>query len=346
MTVRTIALALAVACSGVIAAPSTSAQNAPADRAAITWPPGYVEPNTPGLPYITPDTPAGTGPFKAIMASDPGAPEFVIYHPANLAALGTRTLPIVVWGNGSCSYIGNRFRYFLTEIASHGYLAVAGGPLGPKERETITMASNNPTPAVAAQLPTPPQQPRGLPGDPQQRRVTVDLLKQGITWAIAEHSRKGSRFFGKLDPNAVAVMGQSCGANLAANFGNDPRVKTVGVWMGSNVDARERFRVPVLYISGNETYDIMYPRARADFEAISGVPIFHAWRDGLTHLGTFRQQNGGELGRIAVAWLEWQLRGDERAARMFKGADCTLCRDAAWHVQKKGIDNGTAKGTR
>ena len=45
-----------------------------------------------------------------------------------------------------------------------------------------------------------------------------------------------------------------------------------------------------------------------------------------------------ENGRIAVSWLEWELRGNEQASRMFKGADCALCRDSAWHVQKKRID--------
>src|SRR5262245_28767208 len=100
------------------AAPTAQRQPAPIDRASIVWPPGYIEPNTPGMPYLTPETPTGTGQFKAIMVSDPGAAEFVIYHPANLAATGGRKLPIVVWGNGSCSFIGNRFRYFLTEIAS------------------------------------------------------------------------------------------------------------------------------------------------------------------------------------------------------------------------------------
>jgi dienelactone hydrolase len=320
-------------------APRAQTGQAPLDRASIVWPPGYIEPNTPSMPYLTPETPTGTGRFKAIMVSDPGAPEFVTYHPADLNALGNRKMPIVVWGNGSCSFIGNRFRYFLTEIASHGYLALAGGPMGPKERETITMASNNPTPAVGAPRPgAAAPQTAAQPAAPAQRQVTVDLLKQGITWAIAENSRQGSKFFGKLDTNAVAVMGQSCGARLAAEFGDDPRVKTIGVWMGSNAEARARIRVPALYISGNETYDIAYPRAKVDFENIKGVPVFYAWRDGLAHLGTFRQQNGGELGRIAVAWLEWQLRGNQESARMFKGAECTLCRDTAWHVQKKGID--------
>jgi len=334
---------IAAVCSTLVSAqaPAPSAQNGPAalDRAAIVWPPGYIEPNTPGMPYLAPDTPTGTGPFKAIMISDPGAPEFVTYHPANLTALGARRMPIVVWGNGSCSYVGNRFRYFLTEIASHGYLAVAGGAMGTKERETITMASNNPTPAVGAPPPGPAAaRPTAAPANATQRQVTVDLLRQGMEWAIAENARRASKFFGKLDTSAVAVMGQSCGAGLAASFGNDPRVKTIGVWMGSNAQARERLRMPALYISGSETYDIAYPRSKADFEAIAGVPVFHAWRDGLTHLGTFRQENGGELGRVAVAWLEWQLRGDKQAARTFTGPDCMLCRDPAWHVQKKGID--------
>jgi dienelactone hydrolase len=318
-------------------APATQSATAP-QRAAVVWPKGYIEPNTPGMPYLMPDTPTGTGAFSAIMESDPGAPEFVVYRPANLAALGARKLPILIWGNGSCSYIGNRFRHFLTEIASHGYLAMAGGPMGPKERETITMAQNNLTPAVATPEQLAAARRPAQPDAPPQKQVTVDLMKQGISWAIAENSRTGSKFAGKLDTNAVAVMGQSCGAGLAANFGDDPRVKTVGVWMGSNVDARSRQKVPMLYVSGTEVYDIAHPRAKADFEAITGVPIFYAWRDGMTHLGTFRQQNGGELGRVAVAWLDWQLRGNERAARMFTGADCTLCRDSAWHVQKKGID--------
>ena len=198
-------------------------RRAPIDRASIVWPPGYIEPNTPGMPYLTPETPTGTGRYKAIMVSDPGAPEFVTYHPANLAALGDQKMPILVWGNGSCSYIGNRFRYFLTEIASHGYLAMAGGPMGPKERETITMASNNPTAAVGAPPPgaapaAPAPPPATQAATPAQPAVTVELLSKGIAWAIAENSRPGSKFFGRLDTNAVAVMGQSCGARLAGGF--------------------------------------------------------------------------------------------------------------------------------
>jgi hypothetical protein len=36
-----------------------------------------------------------------------------------------------------------------------------------------------------------------------------------------------------------------------------------------------------------------------------------------------------------VAWLEWQLRGDANAAKMFVGNDCGLCRDPAWKFEAK-----------
>jgi len=41
---------------------------------------------------------------------------------------------------------------------------------------------------------------------------------------------------------------------------------------------------------------------------------------------------------LAVNWLNWITRNDANAARMFKGASCTLCKDTTWHIQKKKID--------
>jgi hypothetical protein len=38
-----------------------------------------------------------------------------------------------------------------------------------------------------------------------------------------------------------------------------------------------------------------------------------------------------------VAWLDWQLRNDQRAAKTFVGKDCGLCTDPAWAVEKKKI---------
>ena len=56
------------------------------------------------------------------------------------------------------------------------------------------------------------------------------------------------------------------------------------------------------------------------------------------HGGTyFTEPNGGAYADVATAWLDWQLKGDRRAGRMFTGKDCGLCRDARWTVQRKKL---------
>ena len=57
----------------------------------------------------------------------------------------------------------------------------------------------------------------------------------------------------------------------------------------------------------------------------------------IVRAGTYREPNGGEYGQIASAWLRWQLKGDQQAARQFVGKDCGLCTKPAWHVKSKGL---------
>ena len=83
------------------------------------------------VPYVTPDTPQGAGPFPAIMEQSSRLPTHTVYRPKNLAG---QKLPIIAWGNGACVNVGNRFRYFLTEIASNGFMVIALGPIGSRGR--------------------------------------------------------------------------------------------------------------------------------------------------------------------------------------------------------------------
>ena len=290
------------------------------------------------MPYQSPDTPLGTGAYKAVMEVDASLPTHTIYHPKDLAALKGKKLPIIAWGNGACVNAGNRFRYFLTEIASHGYFILALGPIAGKEME-------------APPQPTPPPQPGATPAAPNRSAPATmsSQLIDAIDWAIKENTRKGSPYFGKLDTKNIAVMGQSCGGVQATKASLDPRITASVIWNSGLVpnktvamewvekDHLNKLHAPIAWFNGDPS-DVAHPNAKDDFERTNHLLALFAWREGMGHNGTYREPNGGELGKIAVAYLNWRLKNDKTAAKMFVGANCGLCQDKNWHVFKKKID--------
>ncbi|MEG3143062.1 hypothetical protein U1839_00215 [Sphingomonas sp. RT2P30] len=277
-----------------------------------------------------PDTP-GSGPYPAIKTLDADFPGHVVYRPANLAALGARKLPVLLWGNGGCSDDGASARLFLSEIASHGYLAVAPGAL---------LSGPGATPA-----PPPP------PGAPALAvRTTSDDIRRGLDQAMAANARKGGALRGRLDLSRVAVAGHSCGGLQALQLAGDPRIKAVmvmhsGVFAdGSNpiaglkVDKAllKTLHTPVLYVLGGPL-DIAYPNGTDDVARIDHVPVFLADHP-VRHGGTFAQPNGGDEAQVVTAWLDWQLLHKPGAAPWFTGPQCRLCTDSEWTITRKKID--------
>ena len=55
------------------------------------------------------------------------------------------------------------------------------------------------------------------------------------------------------------------------------------------------------------------------------------------HGGTYRQPHGGEFTIPALAWLDWQLKGDKQAATMFEGEDCGLLKRKDWSISKNRL---------
>jgi hypothetical protein len=78
----------------------------------------------------------------------------------------------------------------------------------------------------------------------------------------------------------------------------------------------DKLHSPVFYISGDST-DIAFANSNDDFKRITKVPAFRAYKDGVGHGGTYTQPNGGDFGKVAVALLEWQFKGDQQASKMF-----------------------------
>ena len=342
-----------LALGGASAAAQTEVQPRPRE-------PHKQFPVAPPPAWVSADTPQGAGRFPAVMEGAPGLPTHTVYRPADLSAAGMHKLPIVAFGNGACVNVGNRFRYFLTEIASHGFLAIATGPIGAREAESAPSSSNHrgapaagsPAALLMASANRPIPEDSRRPAD-----TTARQLVDAIDWAIAENSREGSPYEGRLDTGKIAVMGPSCGGLQAIDAAHDPRVTTLGVWnsgafgedgkswvmAGARADKTELagIRVPAIYVTG-EPSDVAYPNADDDFARLD-VPVFRAWRERTGHHGTYREPNGGAFGQVAVAWLRWQLRDDREAARQFVGPDCGLCTRPEWHVKSKGLTINTGK---
>jgi dienelactone hydrolase len=301
-------------------------------RSVATAQPGYIAGESPEYRakwkadyHAMPNT-AGSGPYPARMESDPSLPNYTIYRPINLRGLGSKKLGLLIWGNGGCSDDGSSARLHLAEIASHGYLAIAPGTI-------MSGPSAGPTP--------PPD---------RFMKTTADDLRFALNWALAENERRGSAYFRKIDPRLAAVSGHSCGGMQAILIAADPRIKAIvlhnsGVFpnmqekAGMDIDKTKlnALHTPVLYIVGNQT-DIAWEVAKEDFAYIKQVPVMLAMKRDAGHQGSFAEPNGGAAARVAIDWLEWQLREDQRAAHTFTGRDCGLCVSAAWSVQRKGMD--------
>jgi cellulase/cellobiase CelA1 len=243
----------------------------------------------------------GSGPYPADYETSGSLPNHTVFRPQ---ALPAERLPILVWGNGGCSANGLSQGTFLREISSHGFLAIANGA------------------------------PNGTGS------TTSSMLTQSIDWAVAENSRAGSKYYGRLDTSRIAVAGFSCGGLEAYAVSNDPRVTTTVIFSSGLLNDADDYQLrrltkPIAYFVGGPG-DIAYPNAVDDWGKLpAGLPAFMGNLN-VGHGGTYDQPNGGEFGRVAVLYLKWRLKGDTTAGAAFVGNTCGLC-GTQWTVQQKNL---------
>lgn len=262
----------------------------------------------------------GTGAFKAIMYTDSSLPTHTIFRPGDLSSFGANNkLPIIAWGNGACANSPAGHVNFLSEVASHGFLVIALGPM-PKE------------------------------GEQGGGKTSTSQMIDAINWAIAQNNDKASVLYQKIDIEKIAVSGMSCGGLQAIEAASDARI-TATVICNSGVMANPangfpgmpqitkenltKIHTPVLYLLGGEK-DIAYNNGMDDYNRINHVPAFVANMD-VGHGGTYGQPHGGEFAKVATAWFLWQLKGDKEAGKQFIGNPCGLSQNPLWKTDKKMI---------
>ena len=262
----------------------------------------------------------GTGPYKALMTEVADLPEHTIIMPQDLSAFDkNHPLPVLVWGNGACANSPFEHINFLNEIASHGYLVLATG-----------------------EIPMTDEWYHGPMSRSEQQVESMD-------WAYQQNANPESPLYGKIDVKNLCVAGMSCGGLQTLYNCADKRIKTLmicnsGLFNRQNAgqavggmpmppkEKLNEIHCPIIYILGGET-DIAYGNGMDDFHRISHVPAYAA-NYPVGHGGTYREPHGGEFTVVALAWLDWQLKSDKKAAQMFKGKTPGVAQREKWTLEK------------
>ena len=258
-----------------------------------------------GLPAI--QDPAQPGPFMVdVVQTAPELNSHMLYVPRDLGKGGIKH-PIVVWtnGNGASSSF---YDAFLRHIATHGFFLVV-------DKRSTSM-----------------------------RETEYAEQKLGIDWAEKQAASTTGTYAGKLDGSRIAIMGHSMGSLSSFVNGGDPRVRTTIHWSGGLVGnptgtdegALQKLHAPAAFLCGGADTQAG-PACANDFrDAPAGLPVFYGTLAGVSHLGVFGDRNGGEYGRMGVAWLRWKLAGDETFRTWFVGSSCTACM-RPWTGMSKGL---------
>ena len=266
----------------------------------------------------------GNGPYKAIMRADPSlGQEHTLFVPQDLSVFNAqKPLPVLVWGNGACANSPFEHMNFLNEIASNGFIVLATGEI--------------------------PMTDEWYKGPMSRTEQQIESLN----WIMAQNADPQSPYYQKIDTKHICVAGMSCGglqtlANCADEritalmicnsglFNQQNAGQAVGGMPMPPKEKLKEIHTPIIYILGGPT-DIAYENGMDDFHRISHVPAYAA-NFPVGHGGTYREPHGGEFSVTALAWLNWQLKGDQEAAKMFVGADNGLSKREGWTIEKNNM---------
>lgn len=265
----------------------------------------------------------GTGAYKAVMKEESTLKAHTVFVPQDLSAFSQKKpLPVLVWGNGACTDSPWEHYRFLNEIASHGYLVLATGYI-PMDDEPY----HGPMSSTTQQI-------------------------ESLDWAFAQNADPQSPYYQKIDTQHICVAGMSCGGLQTLFNCADPRITALMICNSGLFNQQNAFQAvggmpmppkeklteihtPVIYILGGKE-DIAYENGMDDFHRINHVPACAA-NFPVGHGGTYRQPHGGEFTVPALAWLNWQLKGDRQSAKMFIGKNCSLPQRKGWTLERNEL---------
>ena len=211
--------------------------------------------------------------------------------------------PVILWGNGT-NTMPAIYAPMLGQWASHGFIVAAATT--------------------------------GAAGTGKEMLGCLDYLTK-------ENAREGSAFKGVVDLAHVGAAGHSQGGRGAIMTGRDARVTatapiqpyTASETYEAGSEAKQHG--PMLLLSGGADHVADPARNQQPVFDGANVPVVWATVNGAGHATPSTRDSGPYRG-ATTAWFLWRLKGDARAADMFKGDRCGYCADLVWTIRKKDIE--------
>ena len=205
--------------------------------------------------------------------------------------------PVIAWGNGTGA-TPSAYTGLLNHLASYGFVVVAAN---------TTSAGNG------------------------------AAMSGGIDLILAENTRMGSRFLGKIDTTSIGVSGHSQGAIGAVNVAiNDSRVSAALPIQGLKLN-RGAIDIPVFAIAGSADFIIRASSVRAIFTGATG-PAVYGVLQGATHFAPIGAQPNAEIRHYATAWFRLHLFHETALRNQFFVAGSGISADRQWRAEFKNAD--------
>jgi hypothetical protein len=243
--------------------------------------------------------PGVKGPYATTTDSNVGpGGAFTMYRPADLG-MGCSTHPLITWGNGTGT-TPPTYAFLLNHLASHGFIVIASN--------SSNVAMGTPPPMV-----------------------------QGVDWVLEQNADPSSMLYQRVDSAQIGATGHSQGAIATSSANTDARIGTMAPLQGGR--SRSGQHGPAFLVCGGKDTTLPCSGHQTSFDAINDRPVMLGNLLAAGHSdwisASFTSATPHPYVAYTTAWMRVHLMDDQAIKPWFYGADCKICKDAAWQVSRK-----------
>jgi len=221
-----------------------------------------------------------------------------MFRPDNLAEVEL-CHPVITWGNGTGA-TPNMYGTLLKNFASHGIVVIASN--------NTNVARGNPAPMIV-----------------------------GVTWVLEQNEDPSSKLYHRIDTTHIGATGHSQGAMATATASGDSHITTSIPIEGAN--AQRNLHGPAMFFCGTLDTIVGCSGAKSALAAVTTLPAMYAEFTTVDHGSWMSRGSTLSVADTAfTAWMRVHLLGDTALRSWFYGADCKLCTDSAWVIDRKNMD--------